>query len=601
MPGVFGVADPSADTNQLTSIAEYMCELSNVRRASQEFVENTHISEPFLLGHHSIRRFISQKGIAQSGSMVMVLDGILFGSFSQLNVAQVLSRYQQEGVELVKKLRGNFTVAICNSRTGDLYLYTDHASTRPIYYTIQDDKFYFASDYSILSTAIRDSEETSPQAWADMLTFGYLIGCKTPKESIHRMPAGSCLHWNAYKAHIEIQPYFVADNTPMDSVSYTELRDELQALFIQAVERTLLSARHLFTLSGGLDSRAILGTAQQLGIKYPDCLTFGEPASLDIKTALRVAHKSQAQVVLVTLGQGNYLTETLPEASHYNGGMVYYNGSAHFLYALQKINVNRWDIVHTGMSGDMLMGSFLHKADIHKLGDNLQSISELILTRFGRLSWIDFFAKDKSAARRLIQNSVRDSLRVPSSNATISQVLELWNLHNRQQRAMFNGFRMVENFAEYTSPFFDADLYQYVLRIPHRHRLGEDIYIDMLSNLLPSDIWEIPWQKTGHRPSTSRWINKLNAWSTLYLGRAAQYIFPQVARSRSMNPTRIWLRENIELQEFTSSRLLDWDLTSSLLDRNKINEFALNIADGNIGVNRRIPALLFRLLTLSTW
>jgi hypothetical protein len=316
---------------------------------------------------------------------------------------------------------------------------------------------------------------------------------------------------------------------------------------------------------------------------------------------LQVAHKAQAQAILVSLGAGDYLVDTLETASHYNGGMVYYSGSAHMLHALQRLDFERWDIVQTGMSGDMLMGSFLKKAETRELVANPQSLAERIAAKLGQLAWIERLAVDETAARRLVHDSIRDSLAELRPAMTMSQALELWNLHNRQQRAMFNGFRMIENFAEYVSPFFDADLYPFILSIPHRYRLGEAIYVDMLSRFLPPSIWRIPWQKTGRPPSARAWVNEINAWGALWTGRATRVLSSSMRRRRSMNPMGDWLRDNARLRRFAVEQLLAWDPLPYPLEQPLVRKFAQDIAEARIGSSPRTPALLFRLLTLSTW
>jgi hypothetical protein len=301
------------------------------------------------------------------------------------------------------------------------------------------------------------------------------------------------------------------------------------------------------------------------------------------------------------LGNGDYLTDTLEPACRYNGGMVYYNGSAHLLCALRQLDMEQWDVVHTGTSGDMVMGGFLHSTEIAAPAGDVPAVSDRVIAQLGQLGWIDRLAEDPAAVREMVNESVAHSFSgIPwRANLSMSQALELWNLQNRQLRGMCNGFRVIENYAAYSSPFFDADLLAYVLRIPHRWRVGETMYVDMLSHLLPAELWRIPWQKTGRRPSRFLAVNKANAWLTLWLGRAAQVLFPGVARRRSMNPVGAWLRDNARLRRFAAERLLTWEQVPAPLSAAKVRRLAQEVQDGRI--DRHLPNLLFRLLTLTSW
>ncbi|MBN1922873.1 MAG: hypothetical protein JW892_16605 [Anaerolineae bacterium] len=605
MPGIFGLYERDSTEEDLAQLSEKIRRGLNTDRNENLFVESTVIHPPFLLGYHSINRFRDQKGIAQEDHMTVIFEGVLFepASLSGINPAQILALYLQGKEEFAKKIRGHFTLAVCDHKTGDLLLYTDQAASRPIYYVVEQGNFYFAGDYFALLAALPDTPDTNPQAVTDMLTFGYMIGDKSRHEGIRCAPPGSCLIWNSRTASLRIETYFTIDNTPFENQSYPEAREELQRLFVQAVERTLSKSKPIFTLSGGLDSRAILGTALKLGITNPESLTFGELDSLDVELALKVAHAAKGQAISVGLDNGSYLLDTYALASRYNGGMVYYSGSAHMLHALLKLNATRWNIMHTGMSGDMLMGSFIHRNDIHYPLSDIGILRNRIIKDLGFTRWLEHLVRDEGLATQLIHQSVENSLKTIAlpSDPSMAQGLELWNLYNRQHRGMFNGFRVIENFAEYTSPFFDVDLYQYVPRIRQEYRLGEAIYTDMLSRLLPATLWRVPWAKTHRPPSQYRQINELNCQLASWMKRGINRLLPSSSANRrlSMNPFRAWLLNNEQLRQFVADRLLSWDPVPFPLEQNRIRGFAQNIANSRI--DRFAPTLIFRLLTLRSW
>ncbi len=112
MPGIFGCVDTTADSDQLAHVGERMRLLSNTHRAAQRFIEDALIFPPFLLGYHSLRRFESRKGFAQSDSLTIVFDGILFKPSPQPDVTQLLSLYRQRGLVFANRLRGHFALAV---------------------------------------------------------------------------------------------------------------------------------------------------------------------------------------------------------------------------------------------------------------------------------------------------------------------------------------------------------------------------------------------------------------------------------------------------------------------------------------------------------
>lgn len=600
MPGIFGCINKSASKAIFPFLAENFLLESNKYRHQEQFNQDIYIDPPFLVGFHSTQKLDTLKKIVRSDSVLMAFNGILFEPWPLENLSTLLSLYRKNKAAFIESLRGNFSFSICDYDKGEIAIYTDQAGTKPVYYAIQNESFYFAGDYSTLNAILPKDGDIDPEAVYDILTFGYLLGNKTPNKAIKCMPPASCLTWNVDTKELKISSYFTIPSIK-EFADYSQTSKQLEELFINAVDRSFRAGRSLFTISGGLDSRAVLAAALRLGHSRLECLSFGEPTSLDIKLALQVAQKTHSEIILTSLGNGDYLADTFSQACHFNGGMVYYSGSAHMLYALSKLDTSKWDIVQTGMSGDMLMGSFLYKSELNEPANDKILVSKRIIGRLGQMTWIDNLVADKKMAYSLVNESVINSIKEIKPGTSMSQALENWNLENRQQRGMFNGFRMIENFAEFSSPFFDTDFYKFAMGIPHQHRQGEKIYIDMLSRLLPDYLWKIPWQKTGRAPSTHNWVNKLNATITLSTGRAKQLVFPQIARQRSMNPIHSWIHDNSRLRDFAVQQLSSWDSIPYLLDKRMVSHFCQEIEQGRIGINTKLSTLLFRLLTLSTW
>lgn len=62
----------------------------------------------------------------------------------------LLKSYIYWGKDVVNKLNGIFAFAIWNSKKEELFLARDHFGIKPLYYTISDDNFIFASELKAL-------------------------------------------------------------------------------------------------------------------------------------------------------------------------------------------------------------------------------------------------------------------------------------------------------------------------------------------------------------------------------------------------------------------------------------------------------------------
>src|SRR5262249_12632296 len=99
-----------------------------------------------------------------------------------------------------------------------------------------------------------------PRAWADYLTFGFLLGAKTLAKQVQLLPSASILTFYWEDGSCTLERYWRIDQAfqPWEG-SYEAYVETLCQAFNDAVQKAL-SGGHGFgvSLSGGLDSRAIL-------------------------------------------------------------------------------------------------------------------------------------------------------------------------------------------------------------------------------------------------------------------------------------------------------------------------------------------------------
>src|SRR5215217_2592163 len=96
----------------------------------------------------------------EDGSIVLICNGEIFNYLelkeqliqqghtfaTKSDVEVLLHLYEEEGEELVKRLNGQFAFALFDSNKGSLVLARDHFGINPLFYTIVDGLFIFASE-----------------------------------------------------------------------------------------------------------------------------------------------------------------------------------------------------------------------------------------------------------------------------------------------------------------------------------------------------------------------------------------------------------------------------------------------------------------------
>ncbi len=234
-------------------------------------------SGPLALGHR--RLFIDDAGpaarqpmsrndgrywISYNGSISNVADlrrtlgqaGCVFESRSDTEV--VLQSFIRDGEGSLDKLNGMFAFAVWDSVERELFLARDPFGIKPLYYQNRGGRFAFASEIKALVATGRHRGKMHGPGIADYLTFQYTLGDKTFFENVHKLMPGHCLRVRA-DGSIRIKEYWrprfdkVDDDEEKAAATVRELVRESVRKNSQA--RVPLG----FTLSGGMDSAAIVG------------------------------------------------------------------------------------------------------------------------------------------------------------------------------------------------------------------------------------------------------------------------------------------------------------------------------------------------------
>lgn len=108
---------------------------------------------------------------------------------TQSDTEVILATYEELGTACPNLLRGMFAYAIWDERRKRLVLARDRFGIKPLYYTIQNGVFYFASEAKALLPFL-PTISTNRNALADYLTFQYTLGRETLFEGISQLMPG---------------------------------------------------------------------------------------------------------------------------------------------------------------------------------------------------------------------------------------------------------------------------------------------------------------------------------------------------------------------------------------------------------------------------
>lgn len=188
----------------------------------------------------------------------LVASGHKFKTKSDTEV--LLHGFEKWHTDLPKHLRGMFAFAIYDKNTKELFLARDNFGIKPLYYTMMNDTFMFASEVKAFLDTPDFKKELNEDILGAYLEFSFVPTNETFFKGVYRLDAGSSL---LYKdGEITIDKYFKLGFKDKDE-TFDEAVESISEVMKDSVNRHLLSDVEVGSfLSSGIDSSYIVSLAK---------------------------------------------------------------------------------------------------------------------------------------------------------------------------------------------------------------------------------------------------------------------------------------------------------------------------------------------------
>lgn len=181
-------------------------------------------------------------------------NGFTFESYSDTEV--LLKSYIHYGKDVVHHLNGIFAFAIWDSKNEELFIARDHFGVKPLFYTMQNNSFIFASEIKAIFQYPGIQRILDSQGISELLGIGpaHTPGTTIFNNIFELKPA----HWAIFnRSGFHFERYWKLESAPYTE-TFAQTCDHLEFLLQDAITRQLVSDVPLCTfLSGGLDSSII--------------------------------------------------------------------------------------------------------------------------------------------------------------------------------------------------------------------------------------------------------------------------------------------------------------------------------------------------------
>lgn len=447
-----------------------------------------------------------------------------------------LSLYEQHGDEFLKWMNGAFQVAIWDARRHRLILGNDRFGLYPMYYALRDGTFSFGPEMNAVLSDPRFVRKLDMAAVAEYVRFQHLLGDRTFFEDVRLLPSASLLGYDLRETRLTLTRYWGIGRIPRlpAGLRFEEAAEEAERRLRQAVRRRLDGRERIGVfLSGGLDSRVLLGMASETGRRVPT-VTYGIPDCRDMVYAAAVARRAGSDHHALPFVDGRWvlayhgLHTALTEGFH---TWVHAHGISVLEAARQwmEVDLSGFGGGHTALDwGD---------PSIFAVCDDDALASRLFAMLVEKTTWPSLTEAEEDSVyqpeiRRTLRGYALASLRealVPYVHLPHSQRVVSFALENPDRRlflyyTVFRRWRIEQRF-----PFYDYEYFDFVYALPPEmlrdRRLRKAIIWNSMRHLaiIPYDKDELP--ATNHSPIRlgARMVKRAKA----YINRRAARVFPE--------------------------------------------------------------------------
>jgi asparagine synthase (glutamine-hydrolysing) len=404
--------------------------------------------------------------------------------------------YQQWGAECVHRFNGMFAFAIWDRHgaggAGTLFIARDRYGIKPLYYHATPKVFLFGSEIKALLAHPAYRVSLSLPALNEYFTFQNVFSDLTLFKDVKLLPAGCTLSIDAAIGSVTQQRYWdyrfgaAADQT----IDADEAREELLRLFVQAVERTLVSDVPVGAyLSGGMDSGSITAVASR---QLPRMRTFTGGFDLSSASGLelgfderpiaeRVANRYKTEHYEMVMHAGD-MEHVLPELIwHLEDLRV---GQCYPNYYVARLASRFVKVVLSGSGGDELFAGYPWRYYRHFDRSGTQAFYDTYYDYWQRLIpdaerasfWrASTFSEVRDRDPRAIFKHVIAGARMPiASTEDVINVSLYFEI-----KTFLHGLLVVEDKLsmahglETRLPFLDNDLVDFALSLPPRLKLRD--------------------------------------------------------------------------------------------------------------------------------
>ena len=523
MSGIFGIIDPRLQS-RTNSMSEKMATvLSHLPWYVADRFTDDNLGLAFGRIGIGIFNRIQQPVWNASCTIALVMAGELYKRDAlqqndplKSDEEMALELYERWGEDFISHLNGAFIIGIYDRKNHRFLILNDRFGLYPLFYSSRAGRLIFSPEMKGILCDDTFPRRIDLTALAQYVRFQHLLGERTFFEDIQLLPVASVLNYDITTGSCSVRSYWSVNEIPYrPEVSLEETVEETAILFRQAINRRS-DGSYIpgVYLSGGLDSRAILGMMDRRPVAS---LTYGTRNCRDVYYAEKIAKAAGSEHHWIDFPNGNWIKQNvnlhleLTEGFH---SWIHAHGISTLSRARELMEVNL-----TGFGGGILKGHPGNLEPILAAGDGNTTLIARFFNEFNqKYTWPSINEAEENllyceAISSQMQGRAFESFHaelVPYLNSRPDVRGEYFYLNNHDRRLIHNYVIFTRSHIEVRMPFYDYDLFDFIHSVPAEYRVRGNLYRRIIQRETPKLAY-IPYDHDQFLPTTRPVIRNVHA------------------------------------------------------------------------------------------